>query len=98
MSADPAHDWHSANQQLLLARLASVREALARYVEGAQADGEETQGEAPVEELGREAGPASEAEAESSPSALDALCAGFGLSPFERDVLLMCAGVELDAS
>ncbi|HEV2862134.1 MAG TPA: ATP-binding protein [Pyrinomonadaceae bacterium] len=104
MSAHPAHDWHSANQQLLLARLASVREALARYVEREQGAGEEARGEAPAEELGREASAASEGEPESSaesesvPSALDALCAGFGLSPFERDVLLMCAGVELDAS
>jgi hypothetical protein len=29
--------------------------------------------------------------------ALDAVCSAFELSPFERDVLLMCAGVELDA-
>jgi ATPase family protein associated with various cellular activities (AAA)/winged helix domain-containing protein len=30
------------------------------------------------------------------PSALDVLCASFGLSAFERDVLLLCAGVELE--
>ena len=30
-------------------------------------------------------------------AALDALRRSFGLSPFERDVLLLCAGVELDA-
>lgn len=29
--------------------------------------------------------------------ALDVLCGTFGLSPFERDVLLLCAGHELDA-
>ena len=28
-------------------------------------------------------------------SALDRVCATFGLSPFERAVLVMCAGVEL---
>jgi hypothetical protein len=34
---------------------------------------------------------------ESGPSsALARLVAGFGLSPFERDVLLLCAGMELD--
>src|SRR5918912_215906 len=33
-----------------------------------------------------------------APSALDTLCETFGLSSFERDVLLMCAGVELDSS
>ncbi len=29
-------------------------------------------------------------------SALDTLCARLGRSPFERDVLLLCAGLELD--
>ena len=33
-----------------------------------------------------------------APSALDSLCAAFGLSPFERDVLLLCAGMELDSA
>ncbi|HEY9405595.1 MAG TPA: ATP-binding protein [Pyrinomonadaceae bacterium] len=36
-------------------------------------------------------------EALPSPAALDSLCEAFALSPFERDVLLMCAGMELDA-
>jgi hypothetical protein len=33
-----------------------------------------------------------------SRSALDAVSAGFGLTPFERDLLLLCAGPELDAA
>jgi ATPase family associated with various cellular activities (AAA) len=33
---------------------------------------------------------------EAGPSALDTICATFGLSEFERRVLLLCAGVELD--
>jgi len=32
-----------------------------------------------------------------SPPAIDWLCELFGLSPFERDVLLLCAGVEMDS-
>lgn len=32
------------------------------------------------------------------PAPLQRLCAAFGLSPFERDLLLLCAGVELDSS
>ncbi len=32
------------------------------------------------------------------PPPIDGLCQAFALSPFERDVLLLCAGVELDAS
>jgi SpoVK/Ycf46/Vps4 family AAA+-type ATPase len=30
-------------------------------------------------------------------AALEMLCAVFGLSPFERDILLLCAGMELDS-
>ena len=30
-------------------------------------------------------------------SALESVVAGFGLSDFERDILLLCAGIELDA-
>ena len=33
-----------------------------------------------------------------TPSAIDALCAHFGLSDFERDVLLLSAGAEMDDS
>jgi hypothetical protein len=32
-----------------------------------------------------------------SPPALESLCTLFGLSPFERNVLLLCAGIELDS-
>ena len=33
-----------------------------------------------------------------APSAIDRLVDSFGLSPFERDILLLCAGVEMDAN
>jgi hypothetical protein len=33
-----------------------------------------------------------------APSALEQVCVLFGLSSFERDVLVLCAGIELDAS
>jgi hypothetical protein len=33
----------------------------------------------------------------SAPAAIDVLATSFGLSPFERDLLLLCAGVEMDA-
>ncbi len=38
------------------------------------------------------------AETMSTPSALETLCTLFGLSPFERDILLLCAGIELDSA
>ncbi|HEY0784525.1 MAG TPA: AAA family ATPase, partial [Acidobacteriaceae bacterium] len=37
-------------------------------------------------------------EALNPPAALDRICHAFALSPFERDLLLLCAGVELDSS
>ena len=36
--------------------------------------------------------------AHEEPAALERLCQLFALSPFERDLLLLCAGVELEAS
>ena len=40
----------------------------------------------------------SETTATEAPFALEALCTAFGLSAFERSVLLLCAGFELDGS
>jgi len=54
-------------------------------------------------ELARQAGHASaeaaepDAEAASGASSLTRLTEAFGLSPFERDILVLCAGMELDA-
>jgi hypothetical protein len=86
-----ATSWTDMNQRHLLAAVASVRDALRRHVArsaGATAGG------------GPEVAPTPERAAASPrpPPALDALVAAFGLSPFERDVLLLCAGVDLDAS
>lgn len=33
---------------------------------------------------------------ETCPAAIDTICQAFALSPFERDVLLLCAGVQMD--
>jgi hypothetical protein len=78
-------DWTGANQRYLMADLGEVREALERHA-----------GDEPV----TSAQPALEeaAAAMPSPPAIETLCTRFGLSPFERSVLLLCAGVELDAS
>jgi hypothetical protein len=80
-------DWYAANQAYLLAALDRVRRGVERH-------------------LGRPAGPAAGQPAGASPQelaaampqppALERLAASFGLSPFERDLLLLCAGTELD--
>jgi hypothetical protein len=55
---------------------------------------------AALERAARPDGPPPEPPAEPAddpPPALEALCTGLNLSPFERDVLLLCAGIDLDA-
>src|SRR5687767_11439927 len=74
-------DWATANQRFLMAELTLLRTWLGRPADG-QPDPTQTLQHA------REAMPA--------PPALDTLCTIFGLSEFERRVLLLCAGVELD--
>ncbi|MBN4003342.1 ATP-binding protein [Nostoc sp. LPT] len=75
-------DWRRENQRYLMQELARVRQALMQAEEA----GENT------------TSPPLPLFASSPPSALEQLCQTFKLSAFERDVLLLCAGVELDAS
>jgi hypothetical protein len=84
LSVGEAVDWQSANQRYLAAALGCVREALRRHT------GEDAGGDHAERELSEAAA------ALPAPAALDALGASFALSAFERDVLLLCTGVELD--
>jgi hypothetical protein len=79
--------WADANQRYLAAALSVVRATLDRHA------GRQTDDPAELEVHTREC-----ARALPAPSALDQLCAAFALSTFERNVLLMCAGYELDAA
>jgi ATPase family associated with various cellular activities (AAA)/Winged helix domain, variant len=76
--------WYEANQRYLTAALGTVREALERHA------GEDEDRPIP---LRRKKDP----DTFEPPPALETLCAMFGLSTFERDLLLLCAGVELDS-
>ena len=83
--------WLDANQRYLTAALGVVRallESHAARTNGAQ-PGRDTLERAEREQIAAEA-------ALPAPSALHHLVGALGLSPFERDLLLMCAGVELD--
>jgi hypothetical protein len=97
-------DWQELNQRYLALALHRVRWGLQHSL--AQTQGGELEPEPdPAEPDPAEPDPA-EPEAElqaiadtlSTPPALETLCAAFCLTPFERDVLLLCAGVELSAS
>ena len=88
----PTTAWRTANQRHIAAAVGSVRGALARHAGRAPAEADD-----PTEQPSASTG-ADPAPAGSPPMALDFLANAFRLSAFERDVLVMCAGMELDAS
>ncbi len=81
-STQTEQDLH---QQHLNVALERVRQLLEAYVEGIQ--GVENR------EAERISSPSN-----FTPSPLNTLCTAFGLTPFERDILTVCAGVELSAA
>ncbi|MDQ3259151.1 MAG: ATP-binding protein, partial [Acidobacteriota bacterium] len=95
MSAtDTQLDWAEANQRYLTAALAVVRQKLKQPIGAATREMKATTPDVTAADETLSAA----ADAMPAPAAIDTLCATFGLSPFERDVLLLCAGVELDAN
>jgi len=86
MNAPLTEDWTIANQQLLVAEFARLKEMLRPPKEKAAITSAE------VAEAISEARLAIHHD-----SAIDWLSAAFGLSTFERDLLLLCAGSEMDA-
>ena len=86
-------DWHVANQRYLSAASTVVRSFIEAHALAAEDRGgaaERHDGALRALELAARAMPA--------PSALDAMCGALQLSPFERDVVLLCATAELDSS
>lgn len=100
-------NWYEANQRYLTAALAEVRCVLEQHVSLRQNAARSQDAPVTVEpdrmaqqalrqgsgQILREA-----AVAMPAPPALEILCEIFALSPFERQVLLLCAGMELDGS
>ena len=82
MSTHGRPDWLEANQRQLNRELGEVR----RYL---TVGGDVTRDDDQSEVLDRQDA--------AEESALDSLCQLFGLSEFERDCLLLCAGMELDS-
>ena len=76
--------WLEANQRRLALEFARIHAILKQRL--AQSDTPDVGG-APVED----------ATPMKAPSAIDSLVTAFGLSDFERDVVLLCAGAELSA-
>ncbi len=93
-----ASSWTEANQRLLTAALDVVKARLALHA--ARAAGRSPDQAAPEQTtLAQAQDRLAQAEAAMpSPSALARLRTLFGLSPFEEALLLLCAGMELDAA
>lgn len=91
MQTTTTETWIEANRRHLMRELAPVRDALRRHVARASADDA-------AGGLADETIPTSSVEALPSPlPALEALSSALHLSQFERALLLLCAGVELEA-
>jgi hypothetical protein len=86
-------NWPEANQRCLTAAVDAVREAL----EGRAADKPGTKGTPDSTLCVEEGGDDVTRPTIFPPSALETMCKTFGLSLFERGILLMCVGIELDS-
>ncbi|MGH7451823.1 MAG: ATP-binding protein, partial [bacterium] len=93
MSSQTSNNWREANQRYLTAELAVMRLPLERHAAGLRDAPQEDKAYKSAQQALQEA-----ANAMPAPAALDILCLKFGLSSFERKLLLLCAGLELDAA
>lgn len=97
MSTKKSIDWQEANQRYLMAAVKMIREELELY-QASSLDRE-------IREAKEFKSKISEAQIEAeraakelpAPAAIETLVNILGLSTFERNILLLCAGVELDA-
>ncbi len=88
MDSPAAGQWYEANQRYLSAALTQVRSTLEAQLAGTENTQTTASPAAALEQA---------EQALSAPAGLEALASLFGLSPFERDLLLLCAGVELES-
>ncbi len=94
MNVSTSHqNWFDANHRYLLAALAIVRTALEKHTATEKSDLEAL--EVKNQQFQQELRVA--ATAMPSPSAIERVCRVFGLSAFERDLLLLCAGIEFSS-
>ena len=92
MNAVPKAEWLVANQRWLTHALDELGDVLDRHRANRDGSGPDA---SPPE---RQAALDTLAASMQAPPALDVLCETFRLSRFERDILLLCAGVELDGA
>jgi hypothetical protein len=84
--------WHAENQRLLTAEVGRVRALLEAHAAG------DEPAEPRPEARKHRSGAGQPTPSRDTAPALAAMCRALELSPFERDVLVMCAAVELDGT
>jgi hypothetical protein len=87
--------WTAANKRHLEAALREARSAVERHLGGSAGEATTADEETPPFAADPDDGSSA---APDRPFALDHVVDAFGLSPFERDILVLCAGVELDTA
>jgi hypothetical protein len=87
--------WHDLNQNHVVGHLSRLRQVLQCHAALRSGDATVPAKLSAAQEKKSEKTAPAVVEASSQPTALDMLCGLFRLSPFERDVLLLCAGMEL---
>ncbi len=95
MSSHEPVNWYEANKRYLMSALVLERESLESRTANSMGNPEK---DTDVKIKESEKTLLEAASAMPSPPALDTLCAIFALSSFERDILLLCAGIELDST
>jgi AAA+ superfamily predicted ATPase len=89
MNTTATFNWHYANYLYLRTAVNQVRQAIESQIARLQNQ--------PVEEVPDvQSAPIAAFANLPTPPALDHLCTTFNLSPFERNVLLLCVGMEID--
>lgn len=96
MNPAVSHNWNDTNQQYLMAAIAAVQAELELFNNSHAQD--QQGGEIAIQKLEDARHLVEKAEREmSGASALETIVKTFGLSSFERKILLMCSGVELNS-
>ncbi|MEM7713566.1 MAG: ATP-binding protein, partial [Cyanobacteria bacterium P01_A01_bin.68] len=98
MIAQVSTEWQQENQLYLMQHLDRLRFALERAAGGREGEVWGDKGEGEEGEIFSQSSSSSHTSHTLPTLALEKICQSFGLSTFERDILLLCAGVELDAS
>ncbi|EFH84855.1 ATP-binding protein [Ktedonobacter racemifer] len=95
------NNWIEANQRYLKATLDVVRAAMECHIvmmSGESAADPERKREAEEKGIAAQQALQEAVSAMPKPSTVEALCSAFGLSSFERDILLLCTGIEFDST